>query len=173
MIPDFSKVKILTFPLKGCIKPYDICNVFAHFSIDKYIYEIKCQNRTIKFGKSTDNNYSFGERIYRQIGHLDSWGEHKIKGPNGSEFLEINEEYLARYKEDMDHNDMSIVVWSLDDYEFIFADPSVDVYKIEQYLIEQYSNTYGRLPIGNKNDMKGVKNKFAVPATVFQFFRKK
>jgi hypothetical protein len=148
----WKSTSVHQFPLKDLEKPAEIMDIMKQLSIKKYTYEIRCNNITIKFGMSDATTTQDGERIYRQIGHLDSWGENKLSGDNGIEFLDYNKEYKSRYGKDMDHNEIIICVWNFDFYPFETIDTTSEIESAEIELIENYKNIYGGKPIGNIDD---------------------
>lgn len=109
-----------------------------------------------------------GERIYRQIGHLDSFQNNKISGPNGSEFLEINEDYKQRYYEEIDHNNILVIIWSFDQYTFRTVDTVKEILDAEAELIKNYELKYGTLPIGNVDDGSLFRRKAAPIKDVYE-----
>jgi hypothetical protein len=156
------------FPLKGLVKPSEIMDIVKQLGIKKYTYEVRCKNITIKFGMSDASTTQDGERIYRQIGHLDSWENNKLSGDNGAEFLDYNREYYNRYNENMNHNDMVITIWNFDNYPFETIDSSSEIESAEIELIETYSKLYSERPIGNVDDGKKFHKKSAPVKKVFE-----
>lgn len=153
MKTDWSRVKCYSFPLKGMTNPTDIMKVMKRLGIKKYIYEIRCENITIKYGMSDPNTTQPGERIYRQIGHLDSWGPSvKLYGQNGQEFILINDEFKQLYGHDMLHTNIVVSVWDFDNYPFQTINTFKEVNSAEIELIENFNKIYGELPIGNVDD---------------------
>jgi hypothetical protein len=168
MNTDWTQVKCYSFPLKGMIDPSEIMQVVKQLNIKKYTYEIRCDNITIKFGMSDAETTQLGERMYRQIGHLDSWGSSKIHGQNGDEFLDTNEIFKNLYNRSMDHNNIVIYIWDFDNYPFVTINSSMEINNAECELIESYTNTYGELPIGNIDDGNLFRKKSAPLKSVFE-----
>ena len=111
-----------------------------------------------------------GERIYRQIGHLDSFGANKLIGANGCEFLDINQKFKDKYGNDIDHNGITITIWSFDNYNFRTLDRVKEIIDAETELIETYETHYGELPIGNIDDNKLWKGKYAPIKSAYETF---
>ena len=168
MSTDWTQVKCYSFPLKGMTSPAEIMQVVKQLNIKKYTYEIRCDNITIKFGMSDAETTQPGERMYRQIGHLDSWGSFKIHGPNGDEFLDTNERFKNLYNRSMDHNNIVIYIWNFDTYPFVTINSAMEINDAECELIEGYTNTYGELPIGNIDDGNLFRKKSAPLKSVFE-----
>ena len=148
----WSSVTSHQFPLKGLVKPSQIIEIVKQLGIKKYTYEIRCKNITIKYGMSDALTTQEGERIYRQIGHLDSWGKEKLQGQNGAEFLDYNQEYKNRYSENMNHNDIVITIWNFDNYPFETINSASEIESAEIELIETFTKFHGEKPIGNIDD---------------------
>lgn len=165
---DWSLIQPLSFPLKKMTAPSDIMDVFKTLGIKKYPYEIRCKNITIKYGCSDAQTTQPGERVYRQIGHLDSWGNTKIVGPNGEEFLDYNALYKSQYGEDMDHNDIVITVWPMDNYPFVTTNSWLEVNDAETELVDAFVKFHNEKPIGNISDTKKFSPKHAPIKTVFE-----
>jgi len=153
----------ILIPCKGMKKPAEIIHVFRNLKIEKYPYAISHSSITVKFGASAPatKDTEPGERVYRQIGQLHSWGYTKITGPNGSDFRDIDKKYQDMYSEPMNHNNILITVWPMDNYPFITTDPWKEVNWGEQELIENYEKFYGSRPIGNVDNGSLMNNKSA------------
>ena len=156
------------FPLKGLLNPTQIMEIVKKYGIKKYTYEIRCKNITIKYGMSDAETTQDGERIYRQIGHLDSWGGRKLIGGNGEEFLKYNQEYIKKYSENMNHNDMVITIWNFDNYPFSTINSSYEIELAEIELIETYAKLHNEKPIGNIDDGYKFHKKSAPIKSVYE-----
>jgi len=165
---NWDETKRYSIALSPMNRSADIIKEFNDLNIYSYIYEIRCNNITVKFGMSDALTTMPGERVYRQVGHLKSWGEHLIGG-NGIEFESINENYKLNYNYEMDHRNITVNVWSFDNYEFVTTTPNAELENAEWELIENHRNLYGKLPIGNLNHRdrprkegpsQGIINKF-------------
>ena len=166
MNTDWSKLTPCTFPLKGMTQPKEICDAMKQLSIDKYIYEIR-SNITIKYGMSADKEKFYGARLYRQLGHLNSWGSSKLVGRNGEEFLDIDNEFKNRYGNYIDHKDVIITVWSFDSYPWRTLNERKELIEAESYLISQYEMIHKEKPLGNLFDESFWCNKTAPIKSVF------
>jgi hypothetical protein len=161
MKTDWTSTKVYNISLNGVFEPWEIIKLIKQLGIKSYVYEIKHNNVTIKYGMSDASTTQKGERVYRQIGHLDSFGANKLVGPNGSEFLDINKDYKYKYGCDIDHNNISITIWSFDNYNYRTIDTVKEIIDAETELIETFKNHYGELPIGNIDDNRLWKRKSA------------
>jgi len=166
MKTDWTKLTPYSFPLKGMVRPKEICDVMKGLGIDRYIYEIR-SNVTVKYGMSADKEKFYGARMYRQIGHLDSWGMWKLSGPNGSDFVEIDQAFKERYGKNIDHNDIVITVWGFDSYPWRTLNARKELIEAESYLISQYEMIHQEKPVGNLFDESYWENKAAPIKTVF------
>jgi hypothetical protein len=161
MKTDWASTKVYNVSLNGITDPWEIINKIKQLNIKSYTYEIRHKNTTINYGMSDATTTQQGERIYRQIGHLDSFKNKKLVGPNGSEFLEINKKYKNKYGVDIDHNDITIIIWCFDNYNFRTLDSVKEIMDAETELIDTYKNQYGELAIGNIDDNKLWRRKSA------------
>ena len=166
MKTDWTKLTPYTFPLRGMTQPKEICAVMKSLGIDKYIYEIR-NNITIKYGMSADNEKFHGARLYRQIGHLHSWGNSKLVGENGKEFLDIDTEFKNRYGSNIDHKDVLITVWGFDTYPWRTLNVRKELIEAESYLISQYEMIHQEKPVGNLFDESFWENKSAPIKAVY------
>lgn len=154
-------------------KPTDLCTIFKEYNIRKYTYEIIMRGVNglpdilIKIGMSADNSKNFAERLYRQLAHSKSWGNLRIKGSSGADWLVIEEEFLERYGFPIDKKLITIKIKDLTNYKFTLMSTWDEVNKIEAFQIEQYVKIYGRKPIGNINDEKNARFKPAVEKVTF------
>ena len=142
-------------------RPADICAIFAHYQIDKYVYRINYKGTVIKFGMSAAESESriWGERVYRQLAHCYSWGTQRIDGSSGADWLVIERDFKNLYGVDIDHNHITVAVWDVTNYPFESFTPSIEVEKIEAELINEYIALVGEKPIGNINDEANKRNK--------------
>jgi len=166
MKTDWSKLTPYSFPLKGMTQPKEICAVMKQLRIDKYIYEIR-SNITIKYGMSADKEKFYGARIYRQVGHLDSWGSSKLVGRNGEDFVTINNEFKIRYGNNINHNDIIVTVWGFDNYPWRTLNVRKELIEAESYLINQYEMIHQEKPVGNLFDESFWENKTAPIRSVY------
>ena len=137
---------------KELMSPYDVSLFMKSHKIDKYLYQIMYKGIVIKFGMSADNSRNYGERIYRQIGHLRSWGTQRLTGSSGSDWRIVEEDFENLYGIQIDKDYIKIKIWDLTDYPFITINPWNEVLILESQLIARYVEAVGEKPIGNIND---------------------
>jgi hypothetical protein len=151
---DWSKVKIHTFSLRGMIRPTEIIDYVESLGIKYYCYALSYNGVVImilKYGKSVAETTRPGERIYRQIGHLSSWGIYAISGMNGIDFICINERFKEITGFNLDHNNITVTIYDFDNYGFNTINPNMEVEKAECELIENHRAMHSILPIGNED----------------------
>jgi hypothetical protein len=165
---NWNATQIYQFPLKGLLEPSEIMSIVKRLGVSKGTYEIRHENHTVKYGMTDASTTQHGERIYRQIGHLDSWGAYKLIGGNGSEFLFYNKEYKNRYSTGMNHNNIVVTLWSFDNYPFQTINTTSEIQSAEIELIENHKKFYGEYPIGNIDDGYQFHKKFAPIKSVFE-----
>jgi hypothetical protein len=113
----------------------------------------------IKYGMSADNSRNFGERLYRQIAHGESWGAQRISGSSGADWRIIESDFENLYGSKIHKDHITIKIWNMSNYPFISIDPWTEVYYAEQSLIDTYNSIVGEKPIGNINDDANYKRK--------------
>ena len=171
---DWATIPTIIIDYGKLAKPTDLCAIFKQYNIRKYTYEIiqrginGLPDILIKIGMSADNSRNFAERAYRQLAHSKSWGELRIKGSSGADWLVIEEEFLEKYGFPIDKNLLTIKVKNLTDYKFTLLNQWDEVNKIEAFQIEQYAKIYGRKPIGNIYDEHNARFKPAIRKLTFQ-----
>lgn len=141
------------------LEPSDISYMMKQFKIRKYIYRIVFKGIVIKFGMSADNSRTYGERLYRQIGHCKSWGHNRLGGSSGADFRIIEEDFKNLYGIEIDHKDLNITVYNCTTYPFKTISPWDEIEEMETTLIKEYTNLVGARPIGNINDDANIRRK--------------
>jgi len=146
--------KPVVISCRGMKTPSEILAVFRKLEIEKFPYAIVHDNILVKYGASAPatKNTEPGERVYRQVGRLLSFGKNRLTGPNSKEFGITDEKYQDLYGTPMNHNDIRVFVWPMDDYDFDTTNPWTEVNWAEQELIAAYVKFHGELPIGNLDD---------------------
>ncbi len=139
--------------LRKLDSPNLLCHIFKHYNIDKYVYRIKFKELVIKFGMSADNSRDYGDRVYRQVGHMSSWPQGiRLDGSSGSDFRIVETDFLTLYGFPLDHKYTTITVWNVTDYNFQSVDSRKEILAMEAQLINTYTTIVGTKPIGNIND---------------------
>ncbi len=72
----------------------DISAVMKELRVVNYVYTFVYQGTVIKHGISVDKKSNFGDRIYRQAGHLEGW-RYRLQGPNGDDMRQIDIDYYS------------------------------------------------------------------------------
>lgn len=129
----------------------DITGIMKQLKIVKYNYSFIYQQQVIKYGISADKSPTWGERIYRQAGHLEGWNRKLAPGSSGSDMQDISDEYSKLHGNHLNRLGMIIVV--IDMTEVIspmINDPTYPYKKLERDLIKEHIERHGCLPIGNK-----------------------
>ena len=139
--------------------PYDICHLLKQHKINKYVYRIMYKGIVLKYGMSADRSRNYGDRLYRQIAHSESWGARRNNGSSGADWRIIETDFENLYGFKIDKAHVTIKIWNMSNYPFVSIDPWTEVYYTEQTLIENYSTIVGEKPIGNINDDANYKRK--------------
>lgn len=140
--------------------PYEISDLMKQFKIRKYLYSIRYKGIILKYGMSADNSRTYGERIYRQIGHSKSW-EHeldaygntkRLSGSSGADWRVVEEDFEKLYGFPIDRKQMTVTIYDATNYPFETIDSWTEINAMENDLIERYRELVGEKPIGNIND---------------------
>jgi hypothetical protein len=115
--------------------------------ITHYVYIFSCPRGVLKYGYSADNSRSYGDRIYRQAGHLDGWTR-KLNGSSGSDMRIIAENYQNKYNETLDRNNIQLSIIDLSNYDVLGSLES-HCKNLERMLIDDSIERNGSAPIGN------------------------
>lgn len=152
--------------------PRCIVDFFTSKKIDYYIYEISTiidgKFVLIKYGMSADNGRDFGDRVYRQIAHCKSWGDLRILGSSGADFVVINELFREQYNFDLDHRNCLIKVYDFTNYPFRSFDYRTEIIQIEEAMIYDYECKNGQKPIGNILEKYSYKDRAIIEKSVLQ-----
>lgn len=135
--------------------PVQICSVFKHYNVDRYLYRISNLNSmVIKYGMSSPNSDSRipGERVYRQVAHCYSWGAQRIDGSSGADWLIIERDFKQQFGVDINHKYLKITVWDFTNFPFRSFDDHKELRAYEATLIKNHIEAVGYKPIGNIND---------------------
>jgi hypothetical protein len=129
----------------------DLTGIIKKLKIVKYNYSFVYQEEVIKYGISADKSLTWGERIYRQAGHLNGWNRKLAPGSSGSDMQDISDEYFTIRGTHLNRTGMSIVVVDMSDVVSpMISDPSYPLKKLERDQIKEHIERTGRTPIGNK-----------------------
>lgn len=162
-----SNVPVYDIDLSNFANPYDICKFFKNHNITQsYLYRIMYKGIVLKFGMSEGNQPSPGDRLYRQVGHSQSWNN-PINGPCGADWLIIERDMRKRYDIDMHKDDITVKVWDLRNYPFKMMNRRYEIEKLEAELIQDYVDVTGEKPIGNIYDITTPMNRPMISTQTF------
>jgi hypothetical protein len=147
MIGPYNNCPIYTIDLGKLYEASQICELMKSKQITHYVYIFTCTRGVVKYGYSADNSRTYGDRIYRQAGHLDGWNR-KLGGSSGSDMRIIAENYQNKYNETLDRNNMQLVIIDLSNYD---VPESLESHckNLERMLIDDSVDRHGSAPIGN------------------------
>lgn len=164
----WKSLPVYRMDCNGFTEPSQILHYFKLHGIKKYVYKIIGHNIPIKYGESsTDNSKQYGNRVYSQIGGLESFGINKLNRSNSKMFRELAELYQIEYNKVLNHNDVTVEIWSFDNYNFVTTDHKKEMQQAESELIQTFRSTYTAMPIGNIDDGSSSFKRPAVIASVF------
>jgi len=168
---DWSQLTHYRLDCNGFTMPIQISWFFRNNDIKSYLYKMMYRNIPIKYGQScNDSSRTPGNRVYSQLGGLDSFGFNKLNRGVSKDFRSLANHFQATYDKVLDHNDVSIEIWSFDNYKFITVDHEKEIKQAESSLITTHVLHYGQMPIGNKTDESSSFNRPAVIAAVYNKF---
>lgn len=131
--------------------PADICGYFRNNKIKEYLYRINYKGIVLKFGMSEGNQPNPGDRLYRQVGHSQTWPA-PLNGPNGADWLIIERDMHQKYGITMHKDDITVKIWNLTKYPFNTINQRAEIERMEAELIDQYVSVVGQKPLGNIYD---------------------
>ena len=153
---DFSKIPKYYLIGANLKSPRSISDFFIKNNIKLYCYDISVINPLIgvmncaKIGMSADIKSDFGDRVYRQIAHLKSWGDGlRILGSSGAEFINVAELFEKRYGYSIDHGNCMITIYNMTNYPFRGLNPRIEILAAEELLIKKHVKEFGGKPPGN------------------------
>jgi hypothetical protein len=154
------------FYLRDYKNPVNLSHAIGAVGITRYIYafvhlfantdSFGLSSEIIKYGKGADLEWqkgAWGNRVYRQAGHIPGW-DSMLNGPNGSEmFTEYLPAYQARYNRSVHKNDVTVMIWDFTTYKFPSESQfDVTLRQFEDFFIEEYKRSHnGISPVGNVN----------------------
>lgn len=143
----------------------EISEIFGTLSITKYVYDFTFNRTVIKYGISADFSYTWGERVYRQAGHLEGWNK-RLQGSSGSDMRIINEDYTNQCGTKLNRDGMYLTIRDLSNAtNDNSSDRAWPCRKLERELIQSHINQFGKAPIGNKDDERKMDQRTYVSTT--------
>lgn len=143
----------------------EISDVFSTLGITKYVYDFTFNGVVIKYGISADLGYTWGERVYRQAGHLEGWNK-RLQGSSGSDMRIINEDYNNQYGSKLNRTGMYLTIRDLSNAENDnSSDRAWPCRILERELIQTHIIQHGKSPIGNKDEETKIDRRSYVSKT--------
>jgi hypothetical protein len=157
--------------LKYLNAPIDISTICAKENVLDYVYTFEYIDHLIdellKAGLSYNSSGLYGERGYRQAGHLPGW-INPLVGSSGSDMTVICNLFYNKYGK-YPHKDN--VIFTVHDLTNVtspsIAEPYFHVEQLERKLIREYEGKHGRRPIGNIKSESHVDRKTIVHKDIF------
>jgi len=131
----------------------DICQILKEYNVKYYVYAFVCANGIIKYGYSADYAGTWGERVYRQAGHLEGWHT-RLNGSSGSDMRIIAENYREKYNKHLNRKDVYVVI-----IDMTKLNPEDEgnyqecCRELERGLINRCIEQNQQAPIGNKDNV--------------------
>jgi len=155
---------VTVFDCRDMESPLEITKL-KNIKTKVYLYTIYCRNRLVKYGISYGNNEPISlERIYRQLGHLTSFGEYRHTGSSGIQFRETEQSFLKQYGIELNHNDVTVELEMFDGYPFVI-ESKMELENYESSKIQAFVQRYGFKPPGNDRILNH--NRSAISPTAF------
>lgn len=138
-------------------KPSDIAQVFRMLQAFGYGYAFKHKGITIKIGHSYDNSKMWGERAYRQIANLPGWAVIPASSC-GKDIISAVKAFEQKMDTVVHKDDCTLEIW-------VCSGQASST--IEDELLNQFFEMYGRLPPGNIKDTRRSKVSDAILSKFF------
>lgn len=158
----------LELDLADLDSPYEIIERAKPRRYRHYLYRIRFKNLVLKYGMSSDTQGKPLERVYRQIGHCQSWGTKQLAGACGADWLMI--EQLADRElgiKTIDHRQLTVTVWDFTNWDFDLINRRLELLQMEQALIQAHSDLVGAKPIGNLQADEYLQHRTGITRTVW------
>ena len=149
-------------------EPSAVLRAFARRGIRNYIYTIACPEDVIKHGMSCprSGHTDPGDRLYRQLGHLNGWNGQPLQGASGADLKLVVDKHFPH----ITRNDITVTIYDATNYSFFGG--KLDLEKGEHALVSEYEKQHKRRPYGNIQDTAPRGNKAVVAnATFGKFFK--
>lgn len=147
MILQYSNCPTYTLDLKNLYFASQICDALKSKNTVSYVYIFSCSNGVLKYGYSCDKSRQFGDRVYRQAGHLNGWAN-KLNGSSGSDMRIIADNYKTKYGIELDRSDIKLTIIDLSTFGPLESH-EFHCKKLERLLIDDCISRNGAAPIGN------------------------
>lgn len=149
MKTNFGITPIKKILLRNLTDYTQIKGIFRRSKIDRYIYDIKYNGHTIKYGISHQANQQAADRIYTQIGHMPGWNKPLLKRSDKKTGKAIRD-MMAKVSPNFHKNDVEIDIYDFTNYPFQRDDTVyAEMQNAEEELKEQYYQQFKKYPAGN------------------------
>jgi hypothetical protein len=149
----FENRPTLKLELKNFDQPIEIVRWMEEFRIQFYVYWFQTvEGIVLKYGESGDClSGDFGDRIYRQAGHIPGWSQSDpwLVGSSGENMKQILKDYEDLYNHKLIKDE--IVIYVLPMNRTVSANTKQICEQTERTLINDHISTHGIPPIGNKD----------------------
>lgn len=144
---------VLQLQLKYFDEPVNIIHWMQELNVQFYVYWFQTtDNIVLKYGESGDcQTGEFGERLYRQAGHIPGWSQSTpwLVGSSGEDMGQILKDFEEVYKRQLFKNDIVINVLPMN--KTVTSSIKEICEHFERVLINEHIATHGLPPIGNKD----------------------
>ena len=103
-------MKFFTLTLANLKYPRDICYIMEKKGTKYFTYTFQSNDDVIKHGKAADNEWMYGtwgNRLYRQVGGLDGWGNYELNDTSAKKMREM----MNKYFPELSKNDITITIY--------------------------------------------------------------
>jgi hypothetical protein len=149
----FQNRPVLQLQLKYFSEPVDILKWMQELNIQFYVYWFQTtDNIVLKYGESGDcQTGEFGDRLYRQAGHIPGWGQSTtwLVGSSGEDMKQILKDFEEIYNRKLVKDDIVINVLPMN--RTVTSRTKEICEHFERVLINEHIATHGLPPIGNKD----------------------
>jgi hypothetical protein len=149
----FENRPTLKLELKNFDQPIEIVRWMEELNIQFYVYWFQTvEGIVLKYGESGDClSGDFGDRIYRQAGHIPGWSQSEpwLVGSSGEDMKQILKDYEDLYNHKLTKDE--IVIYVLPMNRTVATSVKELCEHFERMLINEHIATHGIPPIGNKD----------------------
>jgi len=157
---DFVYRPQLTIELKQLTRPTEILAWMTELNIKFYAYSFRTigipfippGGEVMKYGASGDcHTGEFGERLYRQAGHIPGWTQSEpwLIGSSGEDMIHLLDDYDQVHKHKITKDEVVIDVWPMN--RVLLRNVKEASEAMERKMINEHISKYGLPPIGNKD----------------------
>lgn len=143
---------VVRFELAKFNDPTEITDWMALLNIQFYVYWFETlDGYVLKYGESGDCLAGvFGERIYRQAGHIPGWDpKDRLYGSSGSDMLSVLEGYAEENNKRLTKDNIIINVLPMSSVNSGIVKEVCE--RVERMMIDDHIELHGIPPVGNKD----------------------